>query len=426
MQITGFSFKNYKAFSGEVNLDLRPMTILIGRNNSGKSAIARFPLLMAKGLAPNAESPLELEFDRLDFGSSFKDIVHNHMPHQSIPVSGRFLSREGDSYEFKSRVQGYEELKFQVVTEFKLIKNQKILLDLIYPETDPIKGGETYTDKIRDRSLNVHFRGLLPQEIVTQDTNGYQDLIKNINELRDSVSSFYNRLTYLGPFRSEPQRYYRLGGGRVRHVGPGGARAGELLADDNLRSNGDVLRAVSDWFAGQLGGWTIDLAQQGDLFSIVMVNPRDPNIQINIADAGAGIAQVLPIVVQRQLELISGKWGSLEIVEQPELHLHPSAHGDLADLYIDAIKMAGDAGLTFLLETHSENFILRMRRRVAEGKLDPNQVIIYWVNDEFGEEKRIVPIEILQYGDVTDWPKGVFSEDFKEVRMIRKAQKERG
>lgn len=45
MKITGMSFENYKAFRRPESVKIRPLTILIGRNNSGKSAIARLPLL---------------------------------------------------------------------------------------------------------------------------------------------------------------------------------------------------------------------------------------------------------------------------------------------------------------------------------------------------------------------------------------------
>lgn len=148
-------------------------------------------------------------------------------------------------------------------------------------------------------------------------------------------------------------------------------------------------------------------------------NPHEPSTEINIADAGAGIAQILPIVVQRQFEKLSQKTGGLEIVEQPELHLHPAAHADIADLYVDALTHTQSR---FIIETHSENFILRIRRRVAEGKLDPKKVILYWVKDEKDAKRKIQPIEIDADGEVDYWPEGVFSEDFQEVREIRKAQ----
>ena len=54
--------------------------------------------------------------------------------------------------------------------------------------------------------------------------------------------------------------------------------------------------------------------------------------------------------------------GALVVIEQPELHLHPSAQARLGDFFI---AMA-HRGVRFLIETHSENLIIRLRRRIAE------------------------------------------------------------
>jgi predicted ATPase len=127
--------------------------------------------------------------------------------------------------------------------------------------------------------------------------------------------------------------------------------------------------------------------------------------------------------VQRQLEAVTGEARSIESVEQPELHLHPAAHGDLADLYVEAIK---NSNVRFMVETHSENFLLRIRRRVAEGRIDPNDVIIYWINNERGSVSYVQPIHVETDGELDMWPSGVFSEDFEEVRAIRSVRKGSG
>ena len=41
MQLTRLFFENYKAFDQEYDLEIRPITVLIGPNNSGKSAKRR-------------------------------------------------------------------------------------------------------------------------------------------------------------------------------------------------------------------------------------------------------------------------------------------------------------------------------------------------------------------------------------------------
>ncbi len=61
------------------------------------------------------------------------------------------------------------------------------------------------------------------------------------------------------------------------------------------------------------------------------------------------------------------------IVEQPELHIHPQLQANLGDLFIEAIK----EGKQFFLETHSENLLLRLLRRIRhtfEGTSEGNSL----------------------------------------------------
>jgi predicted ATPase len=176
---------------------------------------------------------------------------------------------------------------------------------------------------------------------------------------------------------------------------------------------------VSEWFAEHLGGWRLTVVATGDIFSLVLQHPDVPGVDINLADVGIGVSQILPIVVQR-LMLPDTEYSShLEIIEQPELHLHPAAHSAVAELYI----AAAHAGSRMIVETHSEVFLLRVRRAVAEGRLNPDDVAVYWIRDFPAQSPRIMPIRIQADGSVDQWPTGVFSEDFEEVRAIQRATK---
>ena len=84
-----------------------------------------------------------------------------------------------------------------------------------------------------------------------------------------------------------------------------------------------------------------------------------------MVDVGHGMNQILPILASH---FFRASTDMLEVVEQPKLHLHPAAHGEVAELYIAAIQ---NSRQKFIVETHSDNFILRIQRRIAEGKLKP-------------------------------------------------------
>jgi len=78
MKLSNLSFENYKIFQKRESIEVKPLTILIGRNSSGKSVISRLPLLIAHALSERANIPIELEIEGLDFGASFVDLIYNH------------------------------------------------------------------------------------------------------------------------------------------------------------------------------------------------------------------------------------------------------------------------------------------------------------------------------------------------------------
>ena len=103
-------------------------------------------------------------------------------------------------------------------------------------------------------------------------------------------------------------------------------------------------------------------------FGISQLVLTDKNKQtVSISDVGYGIGQVLPVVLTC---MTSRK--SLILIEQPELHLHPKLQANLADLFI---KSSIERENIFILESHSEHIILRLKRlqRESEGRLMDEQ-----------------------------------------------------
>ncbi|MBK9638757.1 MAG: AAA family ATPase [Bacteroidetes bacterium] len=69
-------FKNYKSFKEKQELELKPITILIGKNSSGKSAIAKLPTLIEGSLSGNFEEPLLVVNESVELGAEFRDLVY--------------------------------------------------------------------------------------------------------------------------------------------------------------------------------------------------------------------------------------------------------------------------------------------------------------------------------------------------------------
>lgn len=115
---------------------------------------------------------------------------------------------------------------------------------------------------------------------------------------------------------------------------------------------------------------------------------------------------------------------TLIILEEPETHLHPAAHGNLAQLIAESTK--NDSNKSYLIETHSINFIMRIRRMIAEGLLSVADVSMYYIEyDTETSSSNLRLVDVREDGSVSYWPKGVFEETLQETIAIKKAQSQK-
>jgi predicted ATPase len=100
-------------------------------------------------------------------------------------------------------------------------------------------------------------------------------------------------------------------------------------------------------------------------------------------------------------------------VEQPELHLHPKLQAELGELFAEVATAKSPKQV--IVETHSENLILRVQRLVRDGRLSADQVSVLYVGANAGIGSWIQPIRLSDDGSLMDeWPGGFFPERMAE------------
>jgi len=227
--------------------------------------------------------------------------------------------------------------------------------------------------------------------------------------LRRAARSLDGVVSYLGPLRKHVAHVMTRGA--RPHLGYDGAGAPDLLASDD-----DLASRVDEWYREHFDGCRLQVRPLVDAFEITTTTPDGTSI--NLAQAGEGLHQVLPIVVQQKLHEQRDP-GSLifDLVEQPELHLHDAVHAPLADLYMATARLGRGS---VVVETHSEGLLLRVRRRVAEGTFNPADLAIYFV-DRVASGSFVRAIQVNRDGELSEWPEGVFLESYREVLAIQRA-----
>ena len=130
----------------------------------------------------------------------------------------------------------------------------------------------------------------------------------------------------------------------------------------------------------------------------------------NIVDVGYGVSQALPIVV----EIFREDMPYISLLQQPEVHLYPSAQAALGSLFSSitgeqiASNEYGDhepPRRQLIVETHSDYIIDRVRMDVRDKKtsLKPEDVSILYF-ERVGSDVTIHSLRIDEQGNVLGAP----------------------
>ena len=136
--------------------------------------------------------------------------------------------------------------------------------------------------------------------------------------------------------------------------------------------------------------------------------------EVRLTDVGFGVSQVLPVLIL----CYYAPEGSILILEQPEAHLHPKVQSELGDVLIDVVK---NRNIQIILESHSEHLIHRLTRRIAEEEISADDMALYscQINEGVSE---IEPLEMDEYGNISNWPQNFFGDDTGDLFAKAKAE----
>ena len=229
-----------------------------------------------------------------------------------------------------------------------------------------------------------------------------------------------NNTYYIGPFRDNPSRVYRDAERQVDSVGARGEEVSTMLKSDFSHGK-KVVTGVSSWFEKSMN-YKLTLKDIGSgLYNIVV--EKSDGVQDNLIDVGYGISQVLPIVAQliklktqtrKRVYSLEENAKNMFIIEQPELHLHPGAQAELANLFVETVTRTEKGGpIEVLIETHSEHFIRRLQALIADKNIPitNDDVKIYYVDKNDENEAFIEEMKIMPNGQFEkEWPSGFFDK----------------
>ncbi|MEJ7594366.1 MAG: DUF3696 domain-containing protein [Planctomycetaceae bacterium] len=269
----------------------------------------------------------------------------------------------------------------------------------------------------------VRFYGF-PDEVVAYHQNA--DFVQAINFTHEKL---FRSLAYLGPMRTKTERLYSWTGTEPESVG----NIGENTIPAMLAAKNRMLNIGRYGRKKPFEQIIAKKLQEMGLIESFQVKPISKNRQdyevkvktkgsiglVDLPDVGFGISQVLPVLV----ECFYAPANSIILMEQPEIHLHPRAQSFLADVMIDVINAREDGkdrNIQLIVETHSEHFLRRLQRRIAEDVVSKDRVAAYFA-DVSKTPAQLEELQIDESGNILNWPEHFFGDEMEDVTAQSKA-----
>jgi predicted ATPase len=452
---------NFKSLKTTGIIEIAPITIFIGPNATGKSSALQPLLFLAQTMANSRdEAGFLSNGEYLNLGN-YGDFINQHDVTKKLNIELDFNNacknglvkylkdkrskkientKIGDIPPSKYNIKfsygkdnqpELEQIRIldcmdRLLLSRKLTKNKKYNINF-FEEID-MKDKEIYESIKNQKPRNFIFDDYDVVDSVLKRKNGD----KRIPEVKfeKSVAAYLNviswnkrqvinrlkKIKYIGPIREEAKRIYTYNKKNFDYAGCFGENTASMLYQN--RELAEENNELKEWlvrFRLAQDFKMLIVPNHPELFSLEFKESKK-DYYINYADSCFGLSQLLPVLVQS----IYSKNGEINIIEQPELHLNPCLESVLADFFTGMINKYNKK--YFIIETHSEYFLLRLRTYIKTGKLSCNKVNIYFTENIDGNS-TIRKIDIDKNGEFpnNDWPIGFFEDSLSENMMFATA-----
>ena len=438
--------QDVRCFQDEQRGRLRPITLLVGENSTGKTTFLGCYRVLHRMLSRRRVDEF-LDFNEEPFAmGSFRDIVRSRRGPSSrideFKIGLRVDPAPGDAMPpYELSVTFHEQGSEPVASSLRFQFDTDAFLELRSGEDRTIVRVPDHTVEIDGLPL-VHAMFML--DALIDSPNWMQDPIglPNLKPIADYLYGLFSRrratkrsrrpavrrrvvvglprlpeLIPVAPLRSKPRRTYDP----IRETASPEGEHVPMLMMRLDRTDTPHWKSLHDDLVGfgRGAGLFADIRvkrhgkQMNDPFQL-QVKVRSGS-HANLMDVGYGVSQSLPILVD-VLERSDRRRGHecAFLLQQPEVHLHPRGQAELASLFVQAFKQSGNR---FLIETHSDYIVDRVRISVRKGLLKPDDVSILYFEPR-GSAVAVHDMTLDEHGNLLDAPRGYRDFFVKETDKL--------
>ncbi len=424
MNITQFTMEEVRCFAERQQFEIRPLTFLVGENSTGKTtALACFQVLA------NYLKSGEVDFNSEPYSMGiFRDIVRNSRPKGNAFKLGFTFTGDREDVEYTvecvQKKDGFEPAIESVTIKFTDG-------EIVFKTEDRVERGMRLASFDEDRNqyyVNVAFLDQVPLSLLLNYcTNIIERQSKGENPLAEYIKKKYKDIGRLGnlhdisvfstsPVRSRPKRTYDP----TREFNdPEGSDVPMRLMRiaSTKKDEWEALKQALVEFGKASGLFqNIEIQNLGGSMGApfqLKIKVRGPNS--NIIDVGYGVSQILPILVHILSPHPLSQWqNTYFLLQQPEVHLHPTAQAQLSSLLASS---ASQGDQSFIVETHSDYMIDRARIEIRKGTISPNDVSLIYLEPK-GRVVKVHNIGFDKMGNMVGVPthyRGFFMKEYRRL-----------
>ena len=364
MKIEQLTVENFKCFKREQTFDFSRLTILTGANSSGKSSVI-YAILMA----------LQSE--------GFPDL---------LSTNGDFVNL-GDF----PAISNMNDSKNILQLSFKFSENEVFDVRTYWKEDEENQLPKRF---LNDSTKEIFFSYEGKQFVSTYEGTTF---ILAFNQLRESLINF------ISAFRKAPRRTYLEKNKAEFKIDEEGEGYIDQIVEWDKRSNGKkkelvefmkTLDLIEEIKINRLGGGRFE----------VLVKPVNSGILTPLSDVGSSVSAFMPIAVA-DLQLPNN---STLFLAEPEIHLHPSVQAKFIDYIINKINTTDK---NYVIETHSEYFLNRIRLAIVKDELDKAKLSVYYLENK-KEDTDVHKVDFTKTGGIRHAPDSFFETYLTDIMEI--------
>ena len=395
MNIKSLKIKNFKCFK-EADIDFRKITLLTGANSSGKSSLISVLL----SIFQTDEFPFYLSPNGflINLGN-YRNMVNGYDIPKNIELNIKIEIENPHNWNFSTiwennNINGLPSLNSLEFSDSGYHFNAKKINSKYIIKDD----NDNLYDNIEEVEINFGENYLFTYNNGTAD---YPDF---------STVRIQDLFNFINSFRTNPQRNY-LQIPKAGKIQSNGAGFENQLIEWEESNSPKILELVN--ILTKIG-LLVDIKTNkiGDGMFDIKIQTKENGLLSSLADVGYGVSKLLPIIVA-DLQLPDN---SLLAISEPELDLHPSIQANFANYIFEQTKK----GKQYIIETHSEYIINRLRLLIAKNELKENEVKTYFFSND-GRSTKTYSINLKKDGRIENAPKDFFDTyeiDIMDIAML--------